>query len=617
MSKRGLVGVGSWLRVVSWGGLMLGLACSSDPIAPPSLTSLQAHRDPTGAAPLGQLSDEEAEDTVDLANTATIAGRAAGIGAFLTALNEDLAARQIELPALSQITPERMGDPLPGTAAIAARYSRAKDSSADGIGQVAAALSEAEIEKYKKCPFAAPDADAAGKTCDDLVSEARERVERSLKEATPGAAEYVGKVYPDLSPQSHQFIASWGLASAENGALVASAYAAHELRAAGKCENNANRKLVAYRLGVDQGIELVYEQRTWAITQLEGCVIGPDAIAEQARVRAKRRVTAFTEEHELCPDADLSIVNAAWKELADERTRGIGVGIDQQVEVLRNELGRTLRERGLCLPPPPPVVVTPPPVVKPPPPPVVKPWWEVLYPPPPPEIRTYAPGEEPAPRKAYPECCSPIVVDLDEDGVELTPERVRFDLVGSGTPQSTTWVGPRDGLLVLDRNGDGQISTGAELFGEQTPCADGRCYDGVVALAAWDDRAQGGNGDQFIDARDAVFRQLAIWRDANHDGVSQPAELGSLGQHGILAINLAAAYPNIRQPAGTLTAKLEVVTTHGVRTAYDAWFKTRLSVTEMATVLLPPTRSATQPARATTSVPAETAQCTLPSFPLD
>ncbi|MBK6849997.1 MAG: hypothetical protein IPG96_21475 [Proteobacteria bacterium] len=240
--------MGSWFRVISLGGLTLGLACSSDPIEPPSLTHLQSHPDPTGAAPLGLLSDDEAETTVDLANAAAVAGRTAGISAFLSALNEDLAARHIELPALNEITAERMGDPLPGTAALAARYARAKASGADGIGQLAAALSEAEIEKYKECPFEAPDADTSAKTCEDLVSKARERVERSLKEATPGAAEYVGKVYPDLSPQSHQFIASWGLASASNGALVASAYAAHELRTAGKCENSANRKLVAYRL---------------------------------------------------------------------------------------------------------------------------------------------------------------------------------------------------------------------------------------------------------------------------------------------------------------------------------------------------------------------------------
>ncbi|MBK6850004.1 MAG: hypothetical protein IPG96_21515 [Proteobacteria bacterium] len=60
-----------------------------------------------------------------------------------------------------------------------------------------------------------------------------------------------------------------------------------------------------------------------------------------------------------------------------------------------------------------------------------------------------------------------------------------------------------------------------------------------------------------------------------------------------------------------------MTTTHGARTAYAAWFKTRLSVKEMATVLLPPTRAATQARRSATPVPAARAECAVPSFPLD
>ncbi|MBK6847350.1 MAG: hypothetical protein IPG96_07320 [Proteobacteria bacterium] len=696
----------SLLRMGLLSCLPLGMACSEAPStpAPPSSHDPRLHRDPTGALPLESVSEDEADRALVIAGLETDAARAQGVDAFVAELKEKLGSQRQSVPALDRITADRLGDPLPGMETVAARFTQAKTPSLPGIGRAALGLSDSERQQYERCPLDTAPAGSSQRRCEALVQEVVEAVSRTIASGAADAEQRIRSTYPDLTDQSYKFVAAWAIASANNGALTASAYAAHELKAAAVCDDNSDRKTIAYSLGVKQGIELVYERRAWALNQLGGCAIGADAIAEQVRVRATARIDAFVQEHALCPDTDLSLINPARKEIEVERERGIRVGIAQQVEVLRNEMGRMLHDGTVCAPPPPPPVVVRPAPAPPPPAPTPPPRSAA---PPPPSCSasigpsggnthtnfainwssngssctwaldgahqgaipcagstslTFAPGSHivtlrasgpggstscdanritvDAPPVCYSngsftcrlvvysirgvtweqcacrlnECCSPIVVDLDDDGVEVSSQRVPFDLVGSGRPQSTTWVGERDGLVVLDRDGDGRISTGAELFGDQTPCAGRRCYDGVAALTHWDDPAQGGNGDQVLDARDAVFRRLALWLDRNHDGVSQPSELAPLAQHGILSLNLAATYPNIHQTAGTLTAKLEVRTTHGPRSAYDAWFKTRLNTHEMAAVLAPPAPP-TRPGRARTPARPPAAECVAPAFP--
>ncbi|MBI5556778.1 MAG: hypothetical protein HY885_04010, partial [Deltaproteobacteria bacterium] len=69
---------------------------------------------------------------------------------------------------------------------------------------------------------------------------------------------------------------------------------------------------------------------------------------------------------------------------------------------------------------------------------------------------------------------SPLILDLDGDGVETTPVNADayFDHAGDGFAEQTGWVGADDGLLVYDRNANGTIDTGAELFGDNTLLAD-------------------------------------------------------------------------------------------------------------------------------------------------
>ena len=123
---------------------------------------------------------------------------------------------------------------------------------------------------------------------------------------------------------------------------------------------------------------------------------------------------------------------------------------------------------------------------------------------------------------------SPLVLDLDGDGVHLgsLDAAVSFDLFADGNRVHTAWVDAHDGLLALDRNGNGAIDDASELFGNVS--GGEQQADGFAALAQID-----ANDDGFVDARDPAFGELRVWRDANHDGVSQPGELLTMQQAGV------------------------------------------------------------------------------------
>lgn len=83
------------------------------------------------------------------------------------------------------------------------------------------------------------------------------------------------------------------------------------------------------------------------------------------------------------------------------------------------------------------------------------------------------------------------------------------------------------------------LRTRSELFGNHTRLPDGTlASNGFVALAQYDELINGGNDDGVIDDSDAIFDKLRLWTDWNHNGQTDPGELQTLPQAGILSIGL-------------------------------------------------------------------------------
>ncbi|MCH7269635.1 calcium-binding protein [Burkholderia gladioli] len=138
----------------------------------------------------------------------------------------------------------------------------------------------------------------------------------------------------------------------------------------------------------------------------------------------------------------------------------------------------------------------------------------------------------------------PLVMDLSGDGIQLISEsesKTYFDLHGTGFAVHTGWIGPQTGFLARE-NESGTVTSISDLFGNDET-------DGFSALAALD-----ANRDGVVDLSDPGFYDLCVWADVNGNGVSDPGELHSLQELGIVAINLETENSK-RKVGGNLVAE--------------------------------------------------------------
>jgi hypothetical protein len=167
---------------------------------------------------------------------------------------------------------------------------------------------------------------------------------------------------------------------------------------------------------------------------------------------------------------------------------------------------------------------------------------------------------------------TPLILDLNGDGVRTTgiDAGIRFDLDATGKATEVGWVSADDGFLVLDRNHDGTINNGSELFGSATPLSDGRtARDGFEALSDLDS-----NRDGIIDAQDQMFNDLTVWQDANQDGLTQQDELHSLNSLGIESFSLAARDVSILDNGNWIGLESNYTQTDGsVHELADVWLQ--------------------------------------------
>ena len=188
------------------------------------------------------------------------------------------------------------------------------------------------------------------------------------------------------------------------------------------------------------------------------------------------------------------------------------------------------------------------------------------------------------PNEDLPETYDPIVIDFNKNGVTSTKldNTVYFDHDNNGFAEATAWVEKDDGLLALDKNNNGKIDNGNELFGNHTISntaygyTDKKATNGYEALKAYDL-----NGDNVIDEKDEIFNKLKIWKDKNSNGITDEGELSSLADNNIKSIDLNYKEITIDENSNTIKQSSKVTLKDGsTLDANDVWMKVNLNKTE-------------------------------------
>jgi len=483
------------------------------------------------AAEFGEGVSQDAVDrVVKVSKDLVLENRGRGISDLITNLKALLALRGIDGKVLDEIIDSTLGDPLPGV--------DLSQSTTNGTGSVTQPLSPNNPNKqHYECPpmnltgkeSCVQLIDAAilqttkGVTAPDFETKATQKIEieTDLGNQPQDFKDFAIHYLTDLSKKVYKF-----------GTDVAAIRAEYILRDAGLCDAEVvDGKEIARMRGIEEAEKILRQLigRTNLTLAPQGgeCLrIGQTGAQTQAIIEGE--IKKWVEAKPLCPDTSRS--NANVQEAEKYRKEGI----DRGIKSLTTTIWVGKIRNGI-------------------------PWGLNEY--------TVVNVDNCTAKDQIRYTTSPLVVDLDGDGLELRTDRVSFDLLATGQPQEVTWPGPAEGLLALDLNGDGRVTSGRELFGNRSDCASGTCADGAAALAVHDD-----NADGRIDQKDAVFGALRIWVDRNHDGRSQPSEVAPLSEHGIKSLSLKATYFDQKVPAGRISLSLSVETTAGPRTAYDVWF---------------------------------------------
>jgi hypothetical protein len=194
---------------------------------------------------------------------------------------------------------------------------------------------------------------------------------------------------------------------------------------------------------------------------------------------------------------------------------------------------------------------------------------------------TYYPGDDdPDPEedgcydaqgKTVPCDPSPIVIRASGTDAWRFDASAWFDIDGDGDIERVSWPAGDAGIvfLAMDRNGNGTIDSGYELWGNYSP--DHIPHPWLNGFA-W----LGGNNmnaDGAIDSADAIYTHLLLWHDANADGVSQEGELSPLASSGITSLGLK--YHRTSRSKGDASFRYKATLKRGniAEPYYDVYFR--------------------------------------------
>jgi len=151
----------------------------------------------------------------------------------------------------------------------------------------------------------------------------------------------------------------------------------------------------------------------------------------------------------------------------------------------------------------------------------------------------------------------PLILDMDGKGIELTPagKGAFFDINGDGKKDSTAWVKGNSAFLVMDRNNNGLIDDGSELFGDQHGAS-----NGFLELARFDSLR-----DNIIDRKDSVYKALKIYQDLNGNGAIDSGEVKSLEKAGVASINLDFSNTDVQKDGNRMILTGNFTTADGAK----------------------------------------------------